>query len=128
VRTAAKVLIPLLLVAALGFGAWYGARQVYFLGTDEGGRVALYRGLPYDLPFGLELYSEIHSVPVQVASLEEPQQDSVTDHELRSRSDAVSLLEFLQDSATSRSARDQQSQRRDRTRPRAGNRQRGGSD
>ena len=29
-----------------------GNRQVWFLGTDEGGRVALYRGLPYELPFG----------------------------------------------------------------------------
>ena len=35
-------------------GAYFGARQVYFLGIDEGGRVALYRGLPYELPFGVE--------------------------------------------------------------------------
>ena len=38
--------------ALVAYGAWYGLRQVWFLGTDQGGRVALYRGLPYDLPFG----------------------------------------------------------------------------
>ena len=45
-----------LIVAAVA-PSWSAAsswlsRQVYFLGTDEGGRVALYRGLPYDLPWG----------------------------------------------------------------------------
>ncbi len=44
-------------------------RQVYFLGMDEGGRVTLYRGLPYDLPLGVELYSEVYSIPIQAASV-----------------------------------------------------------
>ena len=51
-RRALKVLAVLVVLAALAFGAWYGNRQVWFLGTDDGGRVALYRGLPYELPFG----------------------------------------------------------------------------
>ena len=55
--------LALLVVAGLGVAAVYGARQVYFLGIDEGGRVALYRGLPYDLPLGIELYTEVYSVP-----------------------------------------------------------------
>ena len=55
-RRALKVLAAVAVLAALAFGAWYGNRQVWFLGTDGGGRVALYRGLPYELPFGIELY------------------------------------------------------------------------
>ena len=51
--------------AALAFGAWYGNRQVWFLGTDDSGRVALYRGLPYELPFGIELYDERYASPIQ---------------------------------------------------------------
>ena len=54
--TALKALVALAIVALIGFGAWYGLRQVYFLGIDEGGRVSLYRGLPYDLPLGISLY------------------------------------------------------------------------
>jgi PPM family protein phosphatase len=100
-RTAAKVLAAALVVAAIGVGAWLGMRQVYFLGTDEGGRLTLYRGLPYDLPLGIELYSEVYSVPVQVASLPVDRRESAIDHTLRGRDDAVSLLDDLEDSARS---------------------------
>jgi PPM family protein phosphatase len=100
-RTAAKVLAGALVVAAIGVGAWLGMRQVYFLGTDEGGRLTLYRGLPYDLPLGVQLYSEVYSVPVQVASLPVDRRESAIDHTLRGRDDAVSLLDDLEDSARS---------------------------
>lgn len=90
------LIVGLLVVGALAFGAWYGMRQVYFLGSDEGGRLALYRGLPYDLPFEIELYSQVHSAPVQVSSLPEGRRSSATDHQLRSRSDAIDLLHDLE--------------------------------
>jgi PPM family protein phosphatase len=102
-RTALKVLAALLVVAGIGAAAVYGARQVYFLGTDEGGRVALYRGLPYELPFDIELYSEVYSAPVTLASVPEDRRGSVTEHELRSRDDAVSLLTDIEAAATAAS-------------------------
>jgi PPM family protein phosphatase len=94
-----KALAGLLLVAVLLAGTIFGARQIYFLGTDEGGRVALYRGLPYDLPLGVELYSEVYSSPTQVTSLPEDRRDEVTDHELRGRDDAESLIADLEGAA-----------------------------
>jgi PPM family protein phosphatase len=97
-RTAAKALAALLLIAALAFGAWYGNRQVWFLGTDDAGRVALYRGTPYELPFGIELYEEHYTAPVQTQSLPQRRQDAVGDHDLRSRDDAVSLIEDIEKS------------------------------
>jgi protein phosphatase len=98
-RTALKVLVPLLLIAALAFGAWYGNRQVWFLGTDDAGRVALYRGTPYELPFGIDLYSERYASPVQTESLPARRRDAVTGHDFRSRDDAVSLLEEIEKTA-----------------------------
>ena len=95
-KTAVKVLVPLLLAAALAYGAWYGNRQVWFLGTDAAGRVALYRGLPYELPFGIKLYDEHYSSPIQTTALAGKRRDAVTGHDLRSREDAVSLLEEIQ--------------------------------
>jgi protein phosphatase len=95
-KTAAKILVPLLIVAALAYGAWYGNRQVWFLGTDDAGRVALYRGLPYELPFGVKLYDERYASPIQTESLVGKRRDAVTGHDLRSRDDAVSLLEEIQ--------------------------------
>ena len=95
-RAVAKVLAVLLVIAAVAFGAWYGNRQVWFLGSDDAGRVALYRGVPYELPFGIELYSERYSIPVQTEALPPRRQDAVTGHELRSREDAVSLIEDIE--------------------------------
>jgi serine/threonine protein phosphatase PrpC len=95
----ARAFVALLIVAGLGAAAYFGSRQVYFLGVDEGGRVALYRGLPYDLPFGIELYQERYSSPVQLASLPGDRRDEATDHELRSQDDAESLIEDLENTA-----------------------------
>ncbi len=88
-RRAVKALVAALVVAALVVAALYGLRQVYFLGTDSGGRVGLYRGLPYDLPLGIELYSEVYAAPVQVSAIPANRRDSATDHTLRSRDDAA---------------------------------------
>jgi len=97
-RTAAKALAVVLLLAALAFGAWYGNRQVWFLGTDDAGRVALYRGLPYELPLGIRLYDERYASPIQTAGLPPRRADAVTGHDLRSREDAVSLIEDIEKS------------------------------
>jgi protein phosphatase len=95
----ARALAALLIVAGLGAAAWYGSRQVHFLGVDEAGRVTLYEGLPYDLPFGIELYTEELSTPVQLTSLPPDRRDEATNHELRSEDDAENLVEDLESAA-----------------------------
>lgn len=95
-KRAAGLLAALVVVAAIVFGATYGLRHVWFLGTDDAGRVALYRGLPYELPFGVKLWSEKYSAPVQTVALPEKRKDAVTGHGLRSRDDAVKLLEEIE--------------------------------
>jgi PPM family protein phosphatase len=95
-RTAAKLLAGVAILAVLAFGAWYGNRQVWFLGTDDSGRTALYRGLPYELPFGVKLYQERYASPVQTTALSRKRREAVTGHDVRSRSDAVSLIEGME--------------------------------
>jgi protein phosphatase len=97
-RRALKVLAVLVVLGAIAFGAWYGNRQVWFLGTDDSGRVALYRGMPYELPFGIKLYDERYASPIQTSSLPPRRQDAVTGHDLRSRGDATSLVEDIEQS------------------------------
>ena len=99
-RTLLKAFVALLIVAGVCAGAYFGARQVYFLGGNDEGNVALYRGLPYDLPAGIELYSEVDSSQVQVAGLPESDQKTVTDHELRSEDDARSLVDSIEANAS----------------------------
>ncbi|MGH2961683.1 MAG: hypothetical protein ACRDL3_05755, partial [Solirubrobacterales bacterium] len=129
-RRLAGGLVALVVVAGLGALAVFGARQVYFLGVDEGGRMALYRGLPYELPFGIELYDERYSSPVQFDSLPPELQANVTDHELRSHDDATSLIEEYENDAASAEGREPRpgrgggNQRRGRSTRKSGNRNR----
>ena len=51
-------LVVVVVLGALGLGFWIASQSVYFVGTTPDGFVAVYRGLPYDLPAGLDLYSE----------------------------------------------------------------------
>jgi hypothetical protein len=106
------VLTVLVIVAGLAALAVWGARQIYFLGSDSGGRLALYRGLPYDLPLGIDLYSEVYTAPVQVSSIPANRRDSASDHTLRFHDDAASLLEDLQAAAERRTGKRLAAQRR----------------
>jgi protein phosphatase len=86
--------------AVLAFVVVFGggvalARSVYFLGTDNQGNVALYRGLPYTLPLGISLYSKEYSVPVQEGTLSEERQKAVTGHTLRGKGDATDLVDDI---------------------------------
>ena len=59
---------------------------------SERGLVTLYRGVPYELPFGIDLYQKkyVSAVPVQALTLTERRR--VLDHQLRSRKDAAALI------------------------------------
>jgi PPM family protein phosphatase len=78
-------------IVIIGGGLLF-ARSVYFLGTDSQGNVALYRGLPYQLPLGISLYSKQYSIPVQEGTLSEVRQKVVTGHTLRGKGDATDLV------------------------------------
>ena len=101
-RRTAKVLAVAVATVGLAALAVWGVRQIYFLGTDSGGRLALYRGLPYELPLGIDLYSEVYAAPVQVESIPASRRESATDHTLRFHDDAASLVEDLQTAAERR--------------------------
>jgi len=91
-----KAVAGLLVVLVLAGGALVASRQVWFLGTDEAGRVALYRGLPYELPLGVSLYQRQYSAAVQTSDLGTQRQETVTGHSFRSRDDATSLIEDIE--------------------------------
>ena len=95
-RRAIRIAVALAVAALVIGGAVFLARQVYFLGTDDDGRVALYRGLPYELPLGINLYSEQYSIGVEASSLSPDRQETVTEHQLRDKDDAVDLIEDIE--------------------------------
>jgi PPM family protein phosphatase len=85
-----------LVVGAVLVGFWVGSRQFYFVGTDDRGLVALYRGLPYELPFGVELWDLDYSTGVPARFLPESRRDRVLDHRLRGKGDAVDLIKQVE--------------------------------
>jgi serine/threonine protein phosphatase PrpC len=93
-RVLGWVVAALAVVVVFG-GGFLLARSVYFLGTDNQGDVALYRGLPYQLPLGISLYSKQYSIPVQEGTLSQERQKAVTGHTLRGKGDATDLVDDI---------------------------------
>jgi len=89
-------LIALVLITGAVIGATAGLRSVYFIGQDDRGLVTLYRGVPYDLPFGIDLYDTQYVSSVQAARLRPFERRRLLDHELRSREDAAGLIRRLE--------------------------------
>ena len=83
------IVIPVLV------GGWLATRAVYFIGTEPGPAhsVTIYRGLPYELPFGIDLYETLLRVRRAARPpSRRPAATSFTDHQLRSRDDAEDLV------------------------------------
>lgn len=95
-RWAWRVGVCVAVVALLGLLGFLLARQVYFLGTDDAGRVALYRGLPYELPLGVDLYSEQYAIGVPITDLKASRRAVVIDNRLRSKADAEDLIRDIE--------------------------------
>jgi PPM family protein phosphatase len=95
-RITATVIVALLIVVPIVIGISIAIRSVYFVGTDNQGFVAVYQGLPYDLPAGIHLYREEFVSAISAAALEPVRRDKLLDHKLRSQRDADDLVKQLE--------------------------------
>ena len=89
-------IVALLLVSGAVIGALAVLRSAYFIGQDDRGLVTLYRGVPYELPFGIELYDAQYVSSVQARRLRPFERRRLLDHELRGRDDAAGLIRRLE--------------------------------
>jgi serine/threonine protein phosphatase PrpC len=90
---AIAVVIGLLIVLS---GLWLASRAVYFVGVDDAGAVTIYQGLPYDLPFGIELYDPYYTSGVTLAQVPKDRRQTFTAHEWRPKDDAEDLVRQLE--------------------------------
>ncbi len=102
-RSRARALLkPLLVVAVLlAFvlaAGWQASRAVFFLGTDprDDRTVTIFKGLPYELPFGIELYQRYRTSGVTLDQVPPARREIFTDHKLRSRDDVEDLVIALE--------------------------------
>ena len=94
-RTAARAVVSVLLLAGVVAGLHALSRQVYFVATNDGGLVTLYRGVPYELPFGIDLYEPGPRAACPRGPFPRLAGD-VLDHSWRSKEDAVDLVRALE--------------------------------
>src|SRR4051812_30048202 len=92
--TAAIVLVVLAAVIA---GLYALDRKFWFVGTNDNAQVTLFRGLPYDLPFGIALYSEEYQSGVPVVAITDARQRKyVLDHHARSEGESLGLVRDIE--------------------------------
>jgi len=95
-RVALRAAAALLLIAAVLGGLYALSRQVYFVGTNDAGLVTVYEGIPYELPFGIDLYTEDYASGMPARAIPSARRARVLDHEWRGREDAVELVRALE--------------------------------
>lgn len=88
--------IVALIFIPVAFGAYSANAAVYFVGTNEEGFVTLYRGLPYTLPAGVDLFTVNYVSGVPIRALPERRRERLVDHTLRSHDDASDLVRELE--------------------------------
>jgi len=92
-RPVAIAASAVLVVAVLAIAAAIGLRESHFIGADTAtGRVAIYQGVPVDLPFGVHLYHVIYESRVTYVALPPEQRKRLFDHTLRSEASAHKVL------------------------------------
>jgi serine/threonine protein phosphatase PrpC len=89
-------ILVLFLVACVILGAYFASQTVYFVGSTNDGFVAVYRGLPYDLPAGVRLYSVNYESGLPADELTPAQKRTLEDHKLRSKNDAQDLVRQME--------------------------------
>jgi serine/threonine protein phosphatase PrpC len=95
-RLALRVALGLVVVAAVVGGLYALSRQVYFVGTNDAGLVTVYRGIPYELPFGINLYQQDYASGMPARAIPAGRRERVLDHEWRGRGDALDLVRALE--------------------------------
>ena len=97
-RVPVGLIIVLAIVGLILVGGWMATRAVYFVGTDprDDRTIAIFRGLPYDLPLGIELYERYAGSGVTIDDVPPARRSTFTDHKLRSKDDAENLVIALE--------------------------------
>jgi protein phosphatase len=89
------VVTVIIAVPVLG-GAVIAMQAVYFLGATPDGSVAIFKGLPYRLPLGINLYTTEYVTGLTINQMPVGRRNLVVDHKLRSHDDARDLAKQLE--------------------------------
>ena len=86
------LVVTLVVLAIVLTGAWVATRAVFFVGAEDDRVVTIYRGLPWELPAGIELYSTHYTSGVTLDQVPPSRREAFTENKLRSLDDASDLV------------------------------------
>jgi hypothetical protein len=89
------VIAAIILFPILG-GAYLASQAVFFLGVDDDGAVTVYKGVPYTLPGGLDLYTSEYVTGLTAEQVPARRRNLVFGHALRSQDDARDIARELE--------------------------------
>ncbi len=96
VKVLAALFSVVVVLFLIGAGGYLASRQLYFIGTNQQGIVTIYRGLPYSLPAGINLYETFYTSGVPASQVPADRRGDLFNNHLRSQSDATSLVMDLE--------------------------------
>lgn len=96
IRRAIFSLSALTILGVIIAAAYLASQTVFFLGTDSGGLVTIYRGLPYQLPGGIDLYSVDYVSGVSASTITPQRRRTLLNHALRTEANASALIRQLE--------------------------------
>jgi hypothetical protein len=95
-RGVLPALIALTVLGLLVGGGYVAVQSVFFVGTNARGLVTMYRGLPYKLPGGIDLYSSYYVSGVGASTLSPTRRGTLLDHKWLSEKEAGSLVHSIE--------------------------------
>ncbi|MBA2515894.1 MAG: Stp1/IreP family PP2C-type Ser/Thr phosphatase [Solirubrobacterales bacterium] len=97
-RVPPAAIVAFLLAIPVISGSLLALRAVYFIGTDpaDGRTITVFRGVPYELPGGVRLYTRYGGSGVTLDAVPRARRAVFTDHKLRARDDALGLVDQLE--------------------------------
>ncbi len=93
---AAPLIVAAILVLVFGTALWVATRSVFFLGLDDRRAVTIYRGVPYEGPLGIDLYTRHYTSGVRIDQVPESRRETFVEHKWRSLDDAEDLVRALE--------------------------------
>jgi protein phosphatase len=81
-----------IVVFIVGGGAYLASREYFFIGTNSAGVVTIFRGFPFNLPLGINMYEQFYVSGVPASAIPADRRTRLLNHQLRSQGDAISVV------------------------------------
>ncbi len=96
VKPVAALIATAIVVFVVGGGAYLASREYFFIGTNSAGVVTIFRGFPYNLPLGINMYEQFYVSGVPASAVPADRRAGLLNHQLRSQGNAISLVHAVE--------------------------------